>query len=100
MSISADTRNIGEISADISDISITGSWWSVHTAELGLSKNLVGKSYRWKVVLMVVVAPERLCDYCNATGVRHGRWMDRQNLPHGKTLTLIFPNSSMALIPC
>ena len=27
-------------------------------------------------------------------------WMGHWNLPHGETLTLIFPNSFMALIPC
>ena len=27
----------------------------------------------------VVVAPKRLCDDCNTTGVRHSRWMGRRN---------------------
>ena len=32
-----------------------------------------------QVVSTVVVAPERLCDYCNATGVGHDRWMGCRN---------------------
>ena len=72
------------------------SWWSVQAQELGSPKNLVGKSYRWRGVLMVVVAPMRLCDDCNVIGVRHGRWMGRR--PHSETRTVIFSNSSMALI--
>ena len=37
------------------------------------------KSYRRRGVPMVAVTPERLCDDCNATGVRHGRWMGHRN---------------------
>ena len=55
------------------------SWWSVHAPELGLSENLVGNSYRRRVVPTVIVVSERLCDDCYMTGVRHSRWMDRHN---------------------
>ena len=47
--------------------------------ELGLSKNLTEKSYRRRVVPIVVEAPERLCDDCNTTEVRHSSWMGRRN---------------------
>ena len=46
------------------------------------------------------MALEKLCDDYNTTKVRHNRWVGRHNGPHGETLTLIFSNSSMALIPC
>ena len=55
------------------------SWWSVHALKLGLPENLVKKSYQCWVVPMVVVAPSRLCDDCNATGVGDDCWMDRHN---------------------
>ena len=55
------------------------SWWSVQTLELGLPKNLVGKSFRQWVVPKVAMAPEWLCDDCNTIGVRRSRWMSRRN---------------------
>ena len=53
-----------------------------------------------QVFPIVAVAPKRLFNDCNTTIMRNGRWMGRRNWPHGENLTLIFPNSSMTLIPC
>ena len=55
------------------ELRLRRSWWSVHTPEEGLLENLIGKIFRRQVVPMVVVAPERLCNDCNTTGVRHSR---------------------------
>ena len=60
---------------------------------------VTGKSYRRQGVPTVVMAPERLCDDYNVTGVRMVvGWAI--GIDHGEILTLIFPNSSMALTPC
>ena len=45
------------------------SLWRVHSSKSGWLENLFGKCFRWRVILTVAVAPERLCDDCNTTGV-------------------------------
>ena len=40
---------------------------------------VVGKIFKRQIVSTVAMAPERLCDDCNTTGVRHSRWMGHWN---------------------
>ena len=89
---------VAEDSSTGGESKLRQSWWSVHAPKLGLQ--VARKSYQRQGVPIVVLAPERLWEDCNATRVRYGRWMGFQNRPHNETLTLIFSNSSVALIPC
>ena len=45
--VARGTPVVGDSSTD-KESRLQQSWWSVHAPELGLSENLVGKSFRWR----------------------------------------------------
>ena len=57
----------------------SGDPGGVSTRQSKGCRKILREKFYGRIVSTVAVAPERLCDDCNMIGVRHSRWMSRQN---------------------